>query len=363
MAFKQPYAHRVVVIERQHCRAIHFRRTENSDSIFCPIFREIGVGKLMFLVTTGVACFACGNACAQAYPSKPIRIIVASAPGGSPDISVRSLATQLALQMGQPFVVENRPGASGIIGYEALARATPDGYTFGYITFLVATNPFMFSKLPYDLARDFQPLAMSGATPNVLTVNPALPVRSVKELIEHAKSNPGKLSYGSGGVGASPHLTMEMFAAMTGTSLVHVAYKGTQQAITDLISGQIQILCDNISPLLPMIKSGRLRGLGVTTQKRSPVLPELPTIEEAGLPGYEITSWGGYAAPGGVARDIRSRLSSEINKALFSPVVSKAFTDRGAVTIGGTPEFAADFIRRETEKWGKVIRMAGIKPQ
>lgn len=162
------------------------------------------MGKFSYFVAANVMCIACGSACAQAYPSKPIRIIVASAPGGSPDISVRSLATQLTQQVGQPFVVENRPGASGIIGYELLARATPDGYTFGYITFLVATNPFMFSKLPYDLARDFQPLAMSGATPNVLTVNPALQVRSVKELIEHAKSNPGKLSYGSGGVGASP---------------------------------------------------------------------------------------------------------------------------------------------------------------
>lgn len=300
---------------------------------------------------------------AQTYPSKPMRIIVSSAPGGQPDIAVRSVASQLAVQMGQQFVVENRPGASGIIGYEALARATPDGYTFGYVTFLVATNPAMYSKLPYDFARDFQPLIIAGSNPNVLTVNPALPVRSVTELIEYAKNNAGKLSYGSSGVGASPHLAMEMFARMTGTTLVHVAYKGTQQAITDLIGGQIQILCENISPVLPMIKSGRLRGFGVMMLKRAPTLPDLPTLDEAGLPGYEIAPWGGYAVPAGVPRNIVLRLNSEINKALASPGLSKSFTDRGAIVVGGTPEFAADFIRRETEKWGKVIKAAGIKPQ
>jgi len=298
----------------------------------------------------------------QAYPSKPLRLVVSSAPGGSPDISARSLASQLALQMGQQFVVENRPGASGI-GNDVLLRATPDGYTFGYISFLVATNPAMYLKLPYDFARDFKPVIMSGSTSNVLVINPTLPVRSVKEFIDHARSNSGKLSYGSSGLGASPHLAMEMFVAMTGTSLVHVAYKGTQQAITDLIGGQIHILCDTIAPLLPIIKSGRLRGLGVTSLKRSLVLPDLPTLDEAGLPGFEIAPWGGYAVPTGVPRNIVLRLNAEINKALVSPELSKSMAERGGILIGGTPEFAADFIRRETEKWGKVIKAAGIKPQ
>jgi tripartite-type tricarboxylate transporter receptor subunit TctC len=300
---------------------------------------------------------------AQNYPSKPIRIIVSSAPGGSPDIAARTLASQLALQMGQQLVVDNRTGASGIIGYEALTRAMPDGYTFGYISFLVATNPAMYLKLPYDFGRDFKPVIISGSTPNVVVVNPTLPVRSVRELIDHARSNPGKLSYGSSGVGASPHLAMEMFAAMTGSTLVHVAYKGTQQAITDLVAGQIHILCDNISPLLPMIKSGRLRGLGVTSLKRSDVLADLPTLDEAGLPGYELAPWGGYAVPAGVPRNIVLRLNAEINKALVTPELAKSIAERGGISIGGTPDFAADFVRRETEKWAKVIKTAGIKPQ
>lgn len=180
-----------------------------------------------------------GPTAAQSYPSKPIRVIVASAPGGSPDIAARNLASQLVTQLGQQVVVENRPGASGIIGYEALARATPDGYTFGYISFLVATNPGMYLRLPYDFARDFQPVIIFSSTPNVLTVNPSLPMRSVKELIDYARGNPGKLTYGSSGMGTSPHLAMEMFSGMTSSTMVHVAYKGTQQAVTDIIGGQI----------------------------------------------------------------------------------------------------------------------------
>ena len=270
--------------------------------------------KLLALMLAGMSVLACDVVHAQACPSRPIRLIVASAPGGNPDINSRNLANELGKQLGQQIVIENRPGASGIIGYEALARATPDGYTLGYISNLVATNPSLYAKLPYDFHRDFQPLLLYLTGLNLLTVTPSLPVRSVKELIEYAKANPGKLSYGTSGVGASPHLAMELFKTMTGTEIVHVGYKGTQQAITDLIGGQIDVVCDNVGPLLPLVRAGRLRGLGVTALKRSPVLPDLPTLDEAGIPGYELITWGGLAVPAQVPRDIARRLNEEINK-------------------------------------------------
>ena len=300
---------------------------------------------------------------AAQYPTRPIRLIVASAPGGNPDINSRNLANELSKQLGQQVVVENRPGASGIIGYEALARATPDGYTLGYLSNLIATNPSLYEKLPYDFARDFQPLLLYLTGLNVLTVAPALPVRSVKELIEYVRANPGKLSYGTSGIGASPHLSMELFKTMTGTNIVHVGYKGTQQAITDLIGGQIEVMCDNVGPLLPLVRAGRLRGLGVTALKRSPVLPDLPTLDEAGIPGYELITWGGFAVPRDVPRDIARRLNAEINKALQSPAVYPALLAHSLTPVGGTPEQFAEHVQKETEKLGKLIRSIGIKPQ
>jgi tripartite-type tricarboxylate transporter receptor subunit TctC len=300
---------------------------------------------------------------AAEYPNRPIRLIVASAPGGNPDINSRNLASELGKQLGQQVVVENRPGASGIIGYEALARATPDGYTLGYISNLVATNPSLYAELPYDFARDFQPLIFYLSGMNLLTVTPSLPVLSVKELIEHARANPGKLSYGTSGVGASPHLSMELFKSMTGTAIIQVGYKGTQQAITDLIGGQIDVVCDNVGPLLPLVRAGRLRGLAVTALKRSPVLPELPTLDEAGIPGYELITWGGFAAPARVPREIVQRLNAELNKALLSPVVFQALAAHSLTPEGGAPERFTEHVRRETEKLGKLIKSIGIKPQ
>lgn len=300
---------------------------------------------------------------AQNYPSKPIRVVVPSAAGGLPDIAARSHAKELSEQLGQQVVVDNRPGASGIIGFELIAHAPPDGYTLGYATFLVATNPAMFLKLPYDSAKDFRPIIIGGSNPNLLAVTQSLPIRSVKELIEHAKANPGKLSYGSSGVGSSIHLAMELFSMRTGTHLVHVSYKGIQQAITDVIGGQIEIVCDNLGSILPHVKGGRVRALGVTSLKRSPVVPEIPTIDEAGLPGYEISPWAGYVAPARVPREIVLRLNREYNKALTSPAVLATVAARGSFPGGGTPEQFADLMRRETERWGKIIRTAGIKPQ
>ena len=319
--------------------------------------------KLSLPVAAATALLASGIACAQAYPSRPVRLLVPSAPGGSPDINARELANELSKQMGQQVVVENRPGASGIIGYELLVRATPDGYTLGYISNFIAANPSLYSKLPYNFARDFLPVIPYFSGLNVLTVSPSLPVRSVKELIEHARANPGKLSFGSSGIGATPHLSMELFKSMTGTSIVHVPYKGTQQAVSDLIGGQIDILCDNMASLLPLVRSGRLRALGVTSLTRSAALPELPTLDEAGIPGFELTGWSGFAVPAGTPRDIVLRLNAEINKALTSPVVLKGIASRGGTPVGGTPEQFAEHVRKETERLGKLIRTVGIKPQ
>jgi tripartite-type tricarboxylate transporter receptor subunit TctC len=321
------------------------------------------MAKLPLLAAAAIMLLDPGIVSSQAYPLRPLRFIVPSAPGGSPDINARELANELGKQMSQQVVVENRPGASGILGYELLMRATPDGYTFAYISNLIATNPSLYSKLPYDFARDFQPVILYFSGLNVLTVSPSLPARSVKELIEHARANAGKLSFGSSGIGATPHLSMELFKSMTGTSIVHVPYKGTQQAASDLIGGQIDILCDNLASLLPLVRAGRLRGLAVTSLKRSAALPDLPTLDEAGLPGYELTGWAGMAVPAGVPRDIVLQLNTEINKALASPSVIKGVGSRGGTTMGGTPEQFAEHVRRETERLGKLIRAVGIKPQ
>jgi tripartite-type tricarboxylate transporter receptor subunit TctC len=321
------------------------------------------MARRVLLVAVGMALLTPGIAASQAYPSRPVRMIVPSAPGGSPDINSRELANELTKQMGQQVVVENRPGASGILGYEALARATPDGYTFAYISNFIATNPSFYSKLSYDFFRDFQPVIFYFRGLNVLTVSLSLPVRSVKELIDHARANPGKLSFGSSGIGATPHLSMELFKSMTDTAMVHVPYKGTQQALTDVFSGQIDILCDNLASMLPFVRAGRVRALAVTSIKRSAAIPELPTLDEAGLPGYEYTGWSGMAVPKGVPRAIVVQLNAEINKALLSPAVTKGIASRGGTPVGGTPEEFAEQVRKETARLGKLIKSVGIKPQ
>jgi tripartite-type tricarboxylate transporter receptor subunit TctC len=299
----------------------------------------------------------------QDYPSRPIRLIVSSAPGGAPDISSRELANELMKQMHQQVVVENRPGAGMIIGLEALKRATPDGYTFAFVGNLIATNPSLFAKLPYDFERDFRPLIFYSQGFAVLTVAPSLPVRSAKELIDHARAKPDKLKYGSVGIGGPAHLSMELFKTMTNTVILNIAYKGSQQAITDLMGGQIDIVCDNLSSTLPYVQSGRVRALAVTSLKRLAQIPELPTLHESGVPGYEFSAWGGFAVPVGVAPNLIQRLNSEINKALTSPTISNAIALRAATAVGGTPEKFGEHVRSETERLGKLIKSTGIKPQ
>jgi tripartite-type tricarboxylate transporter receptor subunit TctC len=309
------------------------------------------------------ALFATGGLAEQSYPKRPIRLVVPTAPGDLSDLAARSLAYEIGVQMGQQVVVENRPGASGIIALETIARATPDGYTVGYVTNVLATNPSLYSKLPYDSVRDFQAVALNGSNANLLAVTPVLPIQTVKELIEYARANPAKLSFGGIGIGTGAHLSMELFKIMTGSNIVHVSYKGIQQAISDVIGGQIHIVCAGAGAILPHVNAGRVRALGVTSLKRLLAAPNVPTLDEAGVPGYEVTGWGGYVVPAKTPRNIVLRLNTEINKALLSPSVLKGFAVRGSTPGGGTPEQFAEYIRAEKEKWGKVIKTAGIKPQ
>lgn len=301
------------------------------------------------------------NATAQ-YPDRPLRFIVPSAAGGAADINARLLAAELMRPMGQQIVVDNRPGAAGSIGMELIARAVPDGYTIGYGTSAgLAINRSLLARLPYDPEKDLQMVALMGYQPNLLAVAPSLPVKSVKELIAYARTNPGKLSYGSSGGGTPAHLGMEMFKFMTGTQMVHVPYKAAQQAIADMIAGQVQLLFDNFGSIVPHVKAGRVRGLGVTSKKRSPALPELPTIDEAGVPGFELIAWGGVVVPAGVPKTTVARLNAEINRALASPSLKEKVSAFGYEVAGGTPEHFTEHVKKETAKWADVIKRSGTK--
>ena len=321
------------------------------------------MGKRSLLAVAAMGLLAPGIACSQAYPSKPIRLIVPSAPGGGPDVMARLMASELSRQIGQQVVIDNRAGASGIIGIDAIAKAAADGYTFGFAPFPFITNPSLFAKLPYDPVRDFQPLIHQNSSTFLLTISPALPVKSTQELIEYARAQPGKLSAGYADVGAPQFLGLELFKLMTGTQIVQISYKAIQQAITDTMAGQIHVVCDNAPSILPHVRAGRLRALGVMTPKRNPYLPDIPTIAEGGVPGFDVVPIGGYVLPANTPRDIVLRLNSEINKALVSSLVSERFTAAGLTVEGGTPEQYAERLRLETAKWAGVIKAAGIKPE
>lgn len=306
---------------------------------------------------------AASAAAAQTYPNRPLRIILPSAAGGLPDIQARLIANELGRQLGQTVVVDNRPGGSTLIGFEAIAKATPDGYSIGYATFPVATNPSMHLKLPYDFERDFRPVIHQVSALNILAVSPAAQIASVQELVTRARASPDKFSYGISAWGASNHLSIELLTMMTGARLVAVPYKAIQQAIADAAAGQIHVVCDNMGSIMPHVKAGRMRGLGVTSPQRSPAMPDLPTVAEQGLPGYEIMPWSGYVVPKQTPIAIVTRLNAELNKALFSPAVSERMAVMGSVPVGGTPEQFGEHVRRETAKWAKVIKSAGIKAQ
>jgi tripartite-type tricarboxylate transporter receptor subunit TctC len=314
-----------------------------------------------FIFLAASLLLASGAALA-AYPEKPIRFVVPSAPGGSVDVLTRILVQQMSVQMGVPFVVENKPGASYVPGTMDIVKAAPDGYTLGYGNIVsLAVNRTLLPKLPYDVEKDLTLVSNTWNVFNMLAVNNDLPVRTVAELIAYAKKNPGKLSNGSSGNGSTGHLGGELFKTMTGTQIVHVPYKASAQAIIDLASGNIQVMFDNVPSIGPHVKSGRVRGLGVSAPKRAAQFPDIPTIAEAGVPGYETNSWGGVIGPARLPREIILKLHEEIKKALASPPVTERFKQLDTEPDGGTPEEFLELVRRETPKWAEVVKRSGAK--
>ena len=299
---------------------------------------------------------------APAYPTKPIRIVVPFPPGGATDILARDVGQKLTEAWGQQVIVDNRPGAGGNIGSELVAKAAPDGYTLEMGTVGThAINASLYAKMPYDNVKDFVPIILVAAVPNVLEVNPSVPVNSVAELIAYAKANPGKLNFASSGNGTSIHLSGELFKAMAGVEMTHVPYKGSAPALQDLIGGQVQLMFDNLPPSLPQIKAGKLRALAVTSSTRAPALPDVPTVAEAGLPGFEASSWFGLLAPAGTPPAIVAKINAEVAKWLATPEAKENLSKQGANAAGGTPEDFAKHIAAETAKWAKVVKASGAK--
>lgn len=315
-------------------------------------------------VLTCVALAAAGPvglAQAQGYPGKPIRIVVPFPPGGGTDIVARILTQKLSESFGANFVIDNRAGAGGSIGTEMVAKAPPDGYTLGIVSGSHAINPGLYSKLPFDAVRDFAPVTMLVSGPGLLVVHPSLPVKTVKELIALAKGKPGQLNYASAGNGTPPHLAGELFKSMAGVDLVHVPYKGNTPAFVDLISGQVSLSFPTIPSALPHVQAGRLRALAVTSRKRSAVMPQLPTIAESGLPGYDTSSWFGMLAPAGTPREIVRKLQQESAKVLQLRDVREKLLSQGLEPVGSTPEEFAATIESEIAKWAKVVKASGAR--
>ena len=301
------------------------------------------------------------SAGAQPYPAKPIRLIVPFLAGGSADVLGRVLAQRLTQQYGQQMVVENRPGSGGHVGAEAAARATPDGYTIVFGTIGIHAAYAIYSKLGYDPARDLQPVAMYADVPNVLIVHPSVPAKNVKEFIALAKSNPGRLNFGTAGSGSSTHMCGEWFKLVTGVNLTHVPYKGSAQAMQDLLGGQIELMFENLPTAIAQIKAGKVRALGMTSKERSPSMPDVPTVAESGVPGFEATAWFTIAAPAKVPADIIRKLNADMNAFLKAPDMQQRWIEMGVVPMGGSPADAEKFFVSEREKWNKVIKAAGIR--
>ena len=298
----------------------------------------------------------------QSYPVKPVRIVVPFPAGGTTDILAREAAQRLTQSLGQPFVVDNRPGAGGNIGAELVAKAPADGYAFLMGTVGThAINASLYNKLPYDHVRDFAPVILVAGVPNVLEVNPAVPVNSVQELIAYAKAHPGKLNFASSGSGTSIHLAGELFKVMTGVQMSHVPYKGSAPALADLAGGQVQLMFDNLPSSLQLIKGGKLRALAVTSAQRSAALPEVPTVAEAGLPGFEATSWFGLLAPAGTPPEVIAKVNAEVAKWLASPEAKDKLAAQGAIAVGGSPDDFTRHIAAETAKWQRVVKESGAK--
>jgi len=312
----------------------------------------------------GVVLAAAGSALAQSgYPAKTIRIISPFPPGGSVDAVARLIANDLAKPLGQQIVVDNRSGASGNIGMELVKNAPPDGYTLVLNTLPLVTNQFLYSKVPYDALGDFTPISLISASPSMLTVHPSMPVKSVKDLIALAKSQPGKLNYGTAGLATNPHICGELFNYLAKTNIVAVHFKGGGPALIATMSGETELTFSNISETVPLVLSGRLRGLGVTSLKRSRLVPDIPTMVEAGVPGYEFTTWHALLGPKGLSATVLETLSEKVRATLRTPEETQRFSDRGLDVIAGTPDELAAHLKSETGKWGRVMKERGMRAE
>ena len=308
--------------------------------------------------------FAATQTCmaADTWPSRPIRIVAPSTPGDAPDVIARILAERLSAALGTQVFVENHPGAGGVVGSDIVAKAPADGYTL-----IIGNagshgiNAAVYAKLPYDIQKDFAPVSQVAISPNIMVVNPDLPVNGVQQFIAYAKARPGALSYASGGNGSSAHMSMELFKSMTGVDLVHIPYKGSSPALTDVVSGQVAVMFVNLPPAVPLVKAGKLRALAVTTRARSPLLPDVPTVNESGVSGFETVAWFGILAPAATPKEIVARLSAEIAKIARSPEMRERLLALGAEPVGGTPEEFAAVIGRDIAKWTPLAKTVGIK--
>jgi len=299
---------------------------------------------------------------AQTFPTRPVTIVVPYPPGGLIDIVARQLQPRFQTELGQSVVIENRAGAGGNVGAEVVARAAPDGYTLLLANPSLAISPLIYPKLNYRPAEDFAQIGQYGTVPNVLVVHPSIPANNLQEFIAYARKNPGKLNYGSPGYGTSPQMSSELFKAMTNTFIVHIPFRGSGPAQAAMLGGEIQMMIDNLPPQLAHIKSGKVRALAVTGLIRSTVLPDVPTMDEAGLKGYEVTAWFGLSAPAATPRPVIVRLNEALNKAMQDPQTRDAFVSRGATIVTGTPEQFRDFIKGEMVKWEPIVKRANIVP-
>ena len=311
----------------------------------------------------GVAAHALAQGAAQSFPAKSITIVVPATPGGAIDLTARLVGQKMTDAWGKPVVVDNKGGATGMIGTDIVAKAAPDGHLLGLVASSHAINPSMYKKLPFDTVKSFEPVVLTHVVPLMLVVTPSIPAKNVQELIAYAKANPGKLTFASSGSGGAPHMSGELFKSMAGLDLVHVPYKGSTAAHADLLSGRTSMMFDTVAAINPHVKSGAVRALAVTTAKRAAIAPDVPTMAEAGMKGYETSTWGGVLAPAGTPKDVVAKLNAEINKALAASDVREKMLASGIEPNGGTPQQFADFIQSEMVKWAKVAQIAGIQPE
>ena len=316
-------------------------------------------GKLLAITLA----LAAGAACAQGYPNKAVRLVVPFLAGGSTDIVGRTVAQKLSELWGQPVVVDNRPGGGTTIGTDAVAKAVPDGYTLLVTPAPFTINPSLLPRIPYDALNDFVPITLINTTPLVLVVHPGVPAKNVKELIALAKANPGKLNFGSSGTGGSNHLAGELFDAMAGVKMVHIPYKGNAGALTDIVGGHLDVVYNGLTSAIALIKGGKLRVLAVTSLQRNAALPDVPTLDESGLKGFEAVAWNGLTAPAKTPRDVVMKINADVLKVVNSPELKERLKAEGSDPVGSSPEQFATFLRNEIAKWAKVIKFAGVKAE